>query len=302
MNFDCQTIQSTTLYGYFEGPQGQNARHVQIPVDLGVQGELNAMLLNTVGSLGLPASAQNMEVFDPAQKYSSEENLKISLNIAYLQDLAAVVALRNLPSDPTALAQIIDMEYYYSVYVDGAGKLLYAFRRASQFKGVVKSKLAMVNGGVLTLLAASVFRLDNDFDYIVTGNEVYILRPSGFEYTTKAHAQILNAAAANALVVAAAIGYLDVTTISLYARTHIRSARLLAAIGSRNDLNQIDRALLVAACHDYSINVSNAPNGKISPDAGSEYDFLCILDRRAYISTLIPNQPEKYEAANRVKK
>lgn len=302
MNFDFQTIQSTTLYGYFEGQHGQNARHLQIPVDLGVQGELNTMLLSTVRSLGLPANAQNMEVFDPAQKYSSEENLKVSLNIAYLQDLAAIVALRNLPSDPAALALIVEMEYYYSVYVDGAGKLLYAFRRATQFKGVVKSKLAMVNGGVLTLLAASVFRLDNDFDYLVMDSDVYILRPSGFEYTTKAHAQILNAATANAQVVAAAIGYLDVATISLYARTHIRAARLLAAIGSRNDLHQIDRALLLAACRDYSINVSNTQNGEISPDAGSEYDFLCVLDRRAYISTLIPNQPEKYEAANRVKK
>ena len=302
MNFDFQNIQSATLYGYFEDAQGQNIRHVQVPVDPGVQKELIAMLSRTAVTLGLPANAHNMETFDPGQKYSSEEKLKISLRTSYLQELAAVVALRNLPSDPNALALIAEMEYYYSVFVDTTGRLLYAFRRASQFKGVTKSKLAMVNGGVLTLLSTSVFRLDNDFDYLVANNEVYILRPSGFEYTTKAQTQILSAAATNAQAIATAIAYLDVSTISAYASTHIRSARLLAAIGSRNDLNQIDRALLMNACSDYSINVSNLPNGKISPNPGNEYNFLCILDRRAYISTLIPNQPEKYEAASRIKK
>ncbi len=72
----------------------------------------------------------------------------------------------------------------------------------------------------------------------------------------------------------------------------------------RDDLHLIDRALLTQACQSYGVTVEivNPAQGLLSPGAGHEYDFLCILDRRAYIATLIPNHLEKYEAASRVQK
>ena len=76
MNFDPQNITLVTLYGYFEDAQSQNPRHIQIPVDPQVQGELKVMLADTITRLGLPASEPNMEIFDPAQKYGSEEQLR----------------------------------------------------------------------------------------------------------------------------------------------------------------------------------------------------------------------------------
>ena len=260
------------------------------------------MLNETVERLGLPASAATMSVFDPAEKYGSEEQLRLPLATPYVQDLAAIVALRNLPSDPNALSLVAELEYYYAVFIDNQGRALYAFRRASQFKGVTKSKLAFVNGGLLTLLTNPVFRLDIDFDYIVTSQDIFILRPSGFEFTTNVRGQIMQASAANAQAIAVSIPYLNIASITAYASTHARSSRLLAAIRSRNDLHLIDRGLLVQACQSYGVAVLNPAQGGLSPDAGHEYDFLCILDRRAYTAILIPNQTEKYEAASRVQK
>lgn len=304
MNFNFHAISLVTLFGFFEDKQCQNPRHVQIPIDPQVQAEICAMLVNTINKLGLPASAATMPTFDPAEKYGSEEPLKLPLATPYVQDLAATVALRNLPSDPNALNLVAELEYYYAVFIDDQGRALYAFRRASQFKGVTKSKLALVNGGVLTLLSSTVFRLDSDFDYLVTDQDIFILRPSGFEFTTNIHGQILQASAANAMAIAASVTYLDVKGIVAYASKHPRSARLLAAIRSRNDLHLIDRSLLTQSCHSYGIQIHNAnPNqGQLSPAAGHEYDFLCILDRRAYTANLIPNLPEKYEAASRVQR
>lgn len=302
MNFDPQNITLVTLYGYFEDAQSQNPRHIQIPVDPQVQGELKVMLADTITRLGLPASELNMEVFDPAQKYGSEEQLKISLATPYLQDLAEIVALTNLPSNANALTQVAELDYYYAIFTDDQNRNLYAFRRASQFKGVTRSKLAWVNGGILTMVTNHVFKLDINFDYFVISQEVFILRPSGFEYTTNVGAQILQASAANAQSIAASVNYLDVTGISAYASTHKKSARLLAAIKGRNDLNLVDRVLLVQACQSYGVQIQNANQGQLAPDTGHEYDFLCILDRRAYTAKLIPNQPEKYEAASRVQK
>lgn len=302
MNFDPQNITLVTLYGYFKDAQSQNPRHIQIPVDPQVQGELKVMLADTITRLGLPASEPNMEIFDPAQKYGSEEQLKISLATPYLQDLAEIVALTNLPSNANALTQVSELDYYYAIFTDNQNRNLYAFRRASQFKGVTRSKLAWVNGGILTMVTNHVFRLDINFDYFVISQEVFILRPSGFEYTTNVGAQILQASAANAQSIAASVNYLDVTGISAYASTHKKSARLLAAIKGRNDLNLLDRVLLVQACQSYGVQIQNANQGQLAPDTGHEYDFLCILDRRAYTAKLIPNQPEKYEAASRVQK
>lgn len=302
MNFNTQNITLVTLYGYFENTHSQNPRHIQIPVDPYVQDELTGMLTETVTRLGLPAAEPDMQSFDPAEKYGSEEQLKISLATPYLQGLAAVVALRNLPSDANALTQVAELDYYYAIFTDDQNRHLYAFRRASQFKGVTRSKLAWINGGILTLLTSQVFRLDIDFDYLVADQDVYILRPSGFEYTANVGGQILQASAANAQSIAVSVNYLDVTSISAYASTHKKSARLLAAIKGRDDLDQIDRALLVQACQSYGISVVNPAHGQLAPDTGHEYDFLCILDRRAYTAILIPNQPEKYEAASRMQK
>lgn len=302
MNFDLDHISLVTLYGFFEDKQSQNPRHVQIPIAPQVQTELSSMLRETATRLGLPASAAAMQVFDPAEKYGSEEQLKLALNTQYVQDLANVVALLNLPSDPNALNQVAELEYYYAIFVDNQGRKLYAFRRASQFKGVTRSKLALVDGGVLTLLTSPVFRLDIDFDYLVSTQTIFILRPSGFEFTTNIRGQILQAAVGNAQTIAASVAYLDVAGISAYASTHARSARLLAAIRSRNDLHLIDRALLVQACASYGVAVVNPVNGHLAPDAGHEYDFLCILDRRAYTANLVPNQLEKYEAASRTQR
>ena len=169
------------------------------------------MLTETVTRLGLPAIEPTMVTFDPAEKYGSEEQLKISLATPYLQGLAAVVALTNLPSDANALTQVAELDYYYAIFTDNQNRHLYAFRRASQFKGVTKSKLAWINGGMLTLLTSHVFRLDIDFDYLVADQDVYILRPSGFEYTTNVGEQILQASAANAQSIAVSVNYLDVS-------------------------------------------------------------------------------------------
>ena len=262
------------------------------------------MLRRTIANLGLPQSAANLEQFDPGEKYGSTEALKLSLATPYVQDLQDVINLRNLPSNINALDNVVDLEYYYAVFQDQTGRLLYAFRRASQFKGVTKSTLAVVTGGALSLLDKSVFRLDNDFDYIVDCDSamVYILKPSGFEFTTNVHRQMLVAATANGQAIGAAIGYIDMTTLIAYSTTHSKSARLMAAIKSRNDLHQIDRALLVRACTENGIGISNPVVGNLAPNNGSEFDFLCILDRRAYTAMLVPNLPENYIAASRARK
>lgn len=302
MNFDASTIVVTTLCGYFEDDARQNLRHIQLPIAPSVQQELRSMLRATITKLGLPGSAAKMPHFQPAEKYASEDPVKLPLSTDYLQDLRGVVALRNLPSDANALRDITQLEYYYVVFVDNKGRTLHAFRRASQFKGILKSKLAFIDAGVLTMSQRPIFRLDNDFDYLVDDDTAYILRPSGFEFTTNVHTLVLAAAIENSAAIQQAATFLDLGGVGRYAATHARSARLLAAIKSRDNLHLTSRSLLAAACRNYGIAIQNPRGGLLCPDPGHEYEFLCILDRRAYIAKLIANQPERYEAASRIQK
>lgn len=301
-DFDPMNVTLVTLVGYFEGPGGQNQRHVQIPIAPEVQEELEAMLDVTLLKLGLPQLALQLPQFSPAEKYTGEEPCKLPLNTPYMADLATVVALQNLPSDTNALQAIDELQYYYAVFTDAQNRSLWAFRRAATFKGVAKSKLAFINNGLLTMVEGNIFRLDNDFDYLVDAATIYVLRHSGFEFTTNVHGQLLQAAAANATAVAASVTYLDMTKISAYASKHPRAARLLAAIRSRTDLPFIDRGLLEAACQGFGIAVVQNADGTMTPDTGHEYDFLLLVDRRAYTATLIPQQAERYEAASRTRK
>jgi len=52
----------------------------------------------------------------------------------------------------------------------------------------------------LKLVAGKVFKLDNDFDLLIDGVNVHILRPSGFEFVGKLQDAVLAAAPDNITV------------------------------------------------------------------------------------------------------
>lgn len=302
MNFDPTNIALVTLVGYFEAAGGQQKRHVQIPIAPEVQDELKVMLDLTLLKLGLPQSAGQLPDFSPAEKYSGEEPCKLPLATDYMADVAAVLSLQNLPSNTNALQAIDELRYYYAIFSDNQGRSLYTFRRAGTFKGVTKSKLAFIQNGLLTMVEGNIFRLDSDFDYVVDSQTIYVLRHSGFEFTTNVHVQMLQAAGNNATAVAATVSYLNMGGIAAYASKHSRAARLLAAVRARADLHLLDRALFEAACQQNGILLVQDGNGAVGPAAGHEYEFLQMIDRRIYTATLIPQQAERYEAASRTRK
>ena len=66
MNFNTGNITLVTLYGYFEDNHSQNPRHIQIPVDPQVQGELQGKLTEAYTRRGLPAIEPKKQSFDTA--------------------------------------------------------------------------------------------------------------------------------------------------------------------------------------------------------------------------------------------
>lgn len=301
MLFDPNSIQLVSLFGYFEDAHGGIPRHIHIPASPSVQSELSEMLAVTLGKLGLPGGVPQLPLYSPAEKYSGEDACRIELAKEYLEPLREVYALQNLPSNANSLNDIEDLVYYYSVFRDNQQRRLVAFHLARRFKGMVKARLTVINGDVLTLLNKPVFQLDQDFEFLVDAGSCYILRPHGFDLIAQTKEQILAASANNAAAVQAQVAYLRIDEIVRFSATHSRSARLLAAIRGRPDLHLVDANLLQQACAHQGVVLQHI-NGQFGPGAGHEYDFLCVLDRRAYTAELIPNDVEKYEAASRTRR
>ena len=80
---------------------------------------------------------------------------------------------------------------------DGKSRRLTAIRRATAFKGILKSRLLQFTTDTLKIVADKVFKLDSDFDLLTDDKSVSILRPSGFEFVGQLQEAILAAAPAN---------------------------------------------------------------------------------------------------------
>jgi hypothetical protein len=142
------------------------------------------------------------------------------------------------------------------------------------------------------------FKLDYDFDYIITNEKIFIHRVSGFESITRLNDVILERAQQNTVSLGVRLPWIDIGQLGEYTRTHMRAARLIASIVSRENLESISIELLRDECRNDGV-VLEEINGKISPAEKSEFGFLNVLDRRRYHMMLIPDVDEIYEAPTR---
>jgi len=278
-----------------------NDANVLVPVDAGVQEALREMAIATAERIGCFARNAALPTYEPAEKYAATEALKCPIDDDF--EASAPVALfrtTNLPTSQAALEDPAAIAFYFARFRDHQGRQLIAIKRAGQFKGMLKAKGRLIRwlDDTMQVVEDDVFKLDPDFDYLVTDNEMYILRPSAFEFTVELDATILAKAKENAESLHATVTFIDFAGIAEYVGAHKRAARLVAALKKRIDLSDTDQRLLKKECKATGVTLESR-NGRIAPAEGYEYEFLMLLDRRRYAVTLIPDAPETYEAASR---
>jgi len=172
------------------------------------------------------------------------------------------------------------------------------FRRAAQFKGVLKKHLVTFINDALRLVEDNLFKLDTDFDFLIFDDQILIWRPSGFIFTAGMDEHIAAFAAANVAHITGEISCVNFTALGDFVAKYKLAMRLVAAIRSRNDLSSITSQRLKAECKGAGVKLITR-NRKLLPEPGSEMGFLMLLDRRRYTVMLVPKQPETYEAASR---
>lgn len=279
---------------------GNGQAFVAVPVDVGVQRALREMVQATWDAMR--KDEDGPAKYEPSEKHAATEYLYLPL----LDDMAGSVRVLHqadsLPIDAFVLTDPGDVFCYFARFTDGEKRRLTALRRATQFKGVLKSKnrLIRILDDTLKLIEDAVFRLDNDFDLLIDGSNVHILRPSGFEFAGKLQQAILDAVPENIKAIQKDLAFVEFDGIEAYARKHPRAARYLASIRGQEETKNIDKSLLKKLCKQTGVEITES-KGKVVIADGHEMGFLEVLDRRRYEVSLVKGKSEQYRAASRRK-
>ncbi|MBD3350984.1 MAG: DUF4868 domain-containing protein [Candidatus Lokiarchaeota archaeon] len=301
LHFDSNNISSVAFGVHI--PDSNGIPWILIPTDSTIKDIIREMISNTIEQLGGVEQANNLPYYEPAEKYGTIECLKLGINddISHLLPVALFNA-RNLPIAQQGLENPSDVVFYFVICSDSRRRKILGVRRATQFKAMLKARYRVVRwvDDTLKSIEDNVFKLDQDFDYVVTLDTIYILRPSGFEFTADIDEQVLLKAESNTQQLQQEIGFIDFEPLSKFVSTRKRAARLVASIRSRADLNKINKGMLKAMCSKTGVGITER-SGKIYPKEGEELAFLMLLDRRRFNFSIIEGTDEYYEASSRKK-
>ena len=298
LEFDLENVTVTEFGVGIDDGNGQ--AFVAVPVDADVQAALGEMVQATWDAM--QRDEDGPARYEPSEKHGSTECLYLPVD----DDLSATVRdlheAANLGLNAAALNEPSKVFCYFARLVDKKKRRLTALRRATQFKGVLKSRGRLIRmlDDTLKIIEDTVFKLDSDFDLLIDSTNVHILRPSGFEFAGKLQQAILNAVPRNMKAIRKDLPFVDFDGIEDYAGKHPRAARYLASIRGQEETKNIDKAALKRLCKRTGVEIKEAKGKIIVPD-GHEMGFLEVLDRRRYEVNLVREKPERYRAASRRK-
>lgn len=296
IDFNFENIATVELgFGFDDQPRS----FVQIPVDEEVQTALGEMAKVTVGAMEAVTDAP--ETYQPSEKYAAPEHLTLSLNDGMVSELKNLHEAANLPEEPNALDRMDACFAYFAKLTDSKGQHLTAMRRSTQFKTLIKKRNRLIRcvDNTLKTLDETVFKLDNDFDFLIHGEVIHILRPSGFEFTAQLQEAIMNAVPQNITAISAELDYVDFESIQAYAQKHPRAARYLASIKSKREAEGLAKSKLEELCRRTRVDFSE-DDGNIQVEDSQVMGFLEVLDRRRYeIDLKEESDPEVYRAPSR---
>jgi hypothetical protein len=298
LEFDLANVDVTEFGVGREGHNGES--FVAVPVDAGVQQALREMAELTLEAM--KADDGGPSKYEPSEKHAATEYVYLPLGDDLAESVRNLHKAGNLEINASALGDPGDVFCYFARFTDKKKRRLTALRRASQFKGVLKSKNRLIRmlDDTLKLIEDNVFRLDNDFDMLVDSANLHILRPRGFEFAGKLQQAILDAVPENINAIRKGLTFVDFDGIEAYSAKHPRAARYLASVRGQAETKNIDKAALKRLCKSTGVEVSES-KGKICVSTGHEMGFLEVLDRRRYELELVKGQPERFKAASRTK-
>jgi Domain of unknown function (DUF4868) len=281
-----------------------NQEHIinLIPIDQSVRDSLLMMHVEFYNAYF--KIADDPRLFEPSEKYAQTEKLFIPLtSYDSLAEFDNLHKRSNIPVSDINLNEIASsIVYYFAVFHYKGGRKQIGIKRPSQFKGLLSKKSHLIRfvDDTLQIIPDEVFKLDNDFDFIINADEIDILHPTGFIFLADIEEAILSSAATSTQQLAHRIAFINFESISSFVGTSKTAAKLIASIRSRDDLELTDMQKVINKCADLGVLII-AENNLIGPEEKHIIQFLQILDRRQYDVDLTERNPEIYVASSRTK-
>lgn len=294
LNFDFQNVKTTEFGIGRDDGDGQTFSFVTVDGD--VQLALREMAHATWTAM--QALTKTPVKYEPSEKYASHEHVYLPFDDELAVRMRELHTANNLSTDGNALADPAQIFCYFARFTDGKGNHLTALRRATQFKGVLKSRLIRFVSDALKLVEDRLFKLDLDFDLLVDAHHLHILRPSGFEFAGELQQAVLAAVPKNVALIQKDLTFVEFSAIQDYASKHPRAARYIASIRAQEETKNIDKNLLKKLCKSTGVEIKES-KGKITVHDGHVMGFLEVMDRRRYELELVKGAPEQYKAASR---
>ena len=299
LNFDIENVE-TTEFGV-GSYIGSDRTYAAVPIHLDVETTLQGMVAGTCQKM--EASAESPSTFNPAEKYESVEYLTLPIDDDLALRPRTLHEIPNLTIASGYLDCLTRCFCYFARLWDGDRKQLTALRRATQFKGALNKQnriVSLLGTDVLQIVDEPIFQLNVDFDVLVDSDTVHIIHPKSFKLLGQIAEAIAEAIPRNIQAIQSQVGYVDWSTIGEYATTHSRAANLLASIRTNGYGDNLDRAALESECETGGISLTDVAGRLVVPD-GQIIDFLEVVDRRRYVSRLVPDVTERYKASSRTR-
>lgn len=270
---------------------------VRIPIDNSVRSTLFEMHENFYqlyfGIEGDP------EVFQASEKYASTEKLIVPLANENLSSLQEIYNQNDIPIANIALSEIANkISFYFAIFRHNNGAKQIAVKRPSQFKGLLRKKLIKLIDDTLQVIPDNIFKLDNDFDFIIHDTNIDILHPTGFNFIANIDEEVLRSAADSARQLSVRVQFINFNYLAEFVSHSKTAAKLVTSIKSRTDLERTSQAKLMEKCVRIGVNIREE-NGQLLPDENDTIRFLEILDRRGYDFDITEDLPEIYVASSR---
>ena len=275
--------------------EGGAAVFYAVPVDIDVRDALLSVVNTTLHQL--ETFEGGATPYSPAEKHARTEYLIVQAGSNFEVQLRELHDANNLTLDAGALVHPQSLLSYFVRLTDATDHRVTAVRRATYFKGILRSPLVRIFGDTLTVVEDDVFKLDADFDLLVDSAGTHIWRPSAFEFLGGLTQAILDAVPINVEAIGAELSFVDFSSVEQYAVEHPRAARYLASIRTQ-ELGQINHDALLTLCNRTHVAVEDQ-GGVLVLGPHSVMGFLEVLDRRRYELELVLGQPERFRAGSR---
>ncbi len=281
---------------------GESRSYFRVPIQAEVEAVFQTSLEKTI--LMLSAQGEDgsdvMAPYDPAAVHKTVDPCRLSLGDDCVGLLSELALCRDLEPNNDILRDNPNAVFFYFCRFTIRDHTFIAVRRANLFKANLNTVSAWFSGGTLELARGNVFRLDDFFDVIISGEDVYILRPNDFEYLADIESVLTRTASARLRDADLRLPFLDLEplAVQMEAGGSIRRARLANSVARRSDLHLTDRSLFAAVCHHANVPIEER-DGIFHPADGDGWKIIAVLDRRRYWVDLIEGRHEVYEATNR---